>query len=244
MIIDSDQNRKKILQAFIEISGDLGWSKDSLIKAFEDCDLDKKYIPLIFPNELLDVAKFYVAQGNESLVSYVKSLDSFKDEKIRDKIRVCLYRRFEVEKTNQKALLSLVDYYKDIKNFSDFEVGFRPLLQALELCFIVADEMWNLTNDQATDFNYYSKRVILSKIILRSFLVFLKDDSDDLDKTKKFIDEQIEKVMQFEKFKFKTKELVADLKESSKSFITNDDGSLKKPDQIIKNLPFIRLLKK
>ena len=67
-------------------------------------------------------------------------------------------------------------------------------------------------------------------------LVFLKDGDANLSKTKKFIDKEIEKVMKFEKFKVKTKEM-------TKNLVLDEKGHIKSPKEIIKNLPFLRLIK-
>ena len=77
----------------------------------------------------------------------------------------------------------------------------------------------------------------LGKIILRTVLVFLKDQSKNLDQTKNFIDSQIEKVMKFEKRK-------AQIKKFTSEVFLNEKGELKSPKQIVKKLPFIRLIKK
>jgi hypothetical protein len=50
--------------------------------------------------------------------------------------------------------------------------------------------------------------------------------------------------MNFEKFKFKSKEVAQSILESVQDCINNEDGSLKNIDKLIKDLPFIRLLKK
>ena len=54
--------------------------------------------------------------------------------------------------------------------------------------------IWFGINDKSTDFNFYTKRLTLAKIILRTLFVFVKDESADLMATKKFIDLQIEKL--------------------------------------------------
>jgi hypothetical protein len=78
---------------------------------------------------------------------------------------------------------------------------------------------------------------------LRSFIIFLQDDSNDLEKTKNFIDKQIENVMKFEKHKAKFKNIVNSSKNGFKEVIFNKDGSIKNCKNFLKKLPFIRLIK-
>ncbi len=243
MLIDSVENKRKILKNFLEIVAVSGWNKSSLHEALKKSSIDHKFLPLIFPNNLLDLADFYVEENNEILQQKIAKITDFDHQKIRDKIRFCLYQRFVLEQKNKSAISALSHYYFDPKNLFNFEVGFRPKIQALKNCFKIADEIWRLINDQSTDFNFYTKRLTLAKIILQTIPVFLKDEDSELSKTKKFIDSKIEKVMQFEKLKFKTKEAGTNLVNFLQSSLLNSDSSFKKPSQIIKNLPFIRLFK-
>lgn len=243
MIIDSVTNKRKILKNFIDIAAKYGWNQNSLLRAMDKAQIDRKYLSLIFPNLILDVAEFYIELGNNDLEKKINSISGFDDNKIRDKIKICLYERFETEKSNQLVLLSLANYYRDPKNLLDFENGLKPAMQSLKFCFNVADKIWILTKDQSTDHNYYSKRIILAKILVGSFYVFLKDDDKNLATTKKFIDNEVDKVMRFEKFKFKTKDALTDFKESVEDIFVDKSGSLKNVQQIFDNLPFIRLLK-
>ena len=61
--------------------------------------------------------------------------------------------------------------------------------------------IWRLAGDTATDFNHYSKRAILIGVYGSTSLVFLDDESEDLDETRAFLDRRIEGVMRFEKAK-------------------------------------------
>src|SRR5690606_36576516 len=67
----------------------------------------------------------------------------------------------------------------------------------------VADKMWRLAGDTATDYNHYTKRVMLSAVYGSTMGVFLDDDSEDYAETKAFLDRRIENIMQFEKTKAK-----------------------------------------
>jgi rpsU-divergently transcribed protein len=50
----------------------------------------------------------------------------------------------------------------------------------------------------STDFNFYSKRITLAKVITRCFLFYVNDESDNSLKTQNFIDSQINKIITFE----------------------------------------------
>jgi ubiquinone biosynthesis protein COQ9 len=236
MILDSPQTKEKILAEFLPIAAFEGWNKDALLKAMKNCGIEENFSELIFENGVLDLAEFYIQSQNEVAAKLILAEENFHHKKIRDKIRFALYARFEVEKENKIALQRLINFYFDLKNFASFEIGSKPMFHSLKACYEIADSIWKSINDQSTDFNFYTKRLTLGKIILRSLLVFLKDDSKNLDQTKNFIDSQIEKVMKFEKRK-------AQIKKFSSAFFLNESGKIKSPKEIIKTLPFIRLMK-
>ncbi len=241
MLFDSPENKEKILEKFLEIAAIDGWNQESLVKAVENCQIKAEFCDLIFENGLLDLNNFYIDSYNAKSAKLAGNLEG---KKIREKITALLFARFEVEKNNQLALQRLINFYLNPKNFLSFETGPRPLFYALKDCYKISDFMWKSINDSSTDFNFYTKRLTLAKIILRSFFVFVKDDSLNLKKTKKIIDLEIAKIMKFEKFKSQAKAFVSKHKEGVCEFVFNENGSLKSPKDLIKNLPFIRLIKK
>jgi ubiquinone biosynthesis protein COQ9 len=236
VLLDSFETREKILQEFLKICPFDGWTRESLLKAVFKAGIEEKFSNLIFENGLLDLAEFYIEYQNQKVVEKISEIPNFHSEKIRLKIRQALYARFEVEKNNQITLQRLINFYINPKNFASFEIGARPMINGLKSCYSVADSIWKSINDQSTDFNFYTKRLTLSKIILRSLLVFIKDESHDFIKTKNFIDAQIEKVMKFEKRKLQVKKLL------EHGFL-NEEGQIKTPKEFIKDLPFFRLIK-
>ncbi len=226
-MIDSLENKSKILEKFIALASLDGWSKEALEKAFLESGIEPKFIAIIFENGCLDLAEFYIDAYNQKAAEKIAEIEGFSSKKIRDKIRLWLYLRFEIEVKNKIAIQRLINFY------FTFETAPRPKIAGLKACFKIADFMWDGIGDKSTDFNYYTKRLTLAKIIFRTLAVFLKND--DFDETKKFIDKEIEKVMRFESMKYK-------VKTHAKEFLFDGD-KLKNPKEIINNLPFFRLRK-
>jgi ubiquinone biosynthesis protein COQ9 len=63
--------------------------------------------------------------------------------------------------------------------------------------------MWRLAGDTATDYNHYTKRMILSGVYGSTLMAFLDDESPDFADTHAFLERRIDNVMQFEKAKAK-----------------------------------------
>ena len=78
------------------------------------------------------------------------------------------------------------------------------------LAWATADAIWRGLGDKSTDFNFYSKRGILSGVWTSTFARWLADDSDDEAATKAFLDARIDNVMQIEKVKARVRDLEFD----------------------------------
>lgn len=78
--------------------------------------------------------------------------------------------------------------------------------EAARLVWATADAIWRAMGDPSTDFNFYSKRAILSGVWSSTFARWLADDSVDEVATKAFLAARIDNVMQFEKFKARVRD--------------------------------------
>lgn len=242
MLFDSNETKERILAEFLKIAAFDGWTKEAVLMAVSNCGIEEKFVSLIFENFRLDLAEFYIESQNKKAAEKISAIENFHQKKIRDKIRLSLYERFAIEEENKIALQRLVNFYLNPKNFVDFKIGAKPMIHGMKAAYKISDSIWKNINDQSTDFNFYTKRLTLAKIILRSLSVFLKDDLENFPKTKSFIDSQIEKVMKFEKRKAEFKKTSLKVKTAFCEVFLDEKGSLKSPKELVKNLPFFRLL--
>ncbi len=85
-----------------------------------------------------------------------------------------------------------------------------------------ADNFWSIIKDQSTDFNYYSKRCILSVIYTKTLIFWVDDQSENNKLTEEYLKQQISNTLKIGKCK--------------KKIVTGIEN--------IAKLPFIRLLTK
>ena len=233
MLIDSITNKQKILHHFLESCLFEGWNEKALELAFVKSEIDVKFLPFIFENGCVDIADFFIRNIDEKMQEAAIGVD-FGAMKIRNKIKNLVKIRLKINQEYKPQLQKLVQFYLHPKN-----IGL-----AFKNSYKTADLMWKLAGDNATDFNFYSKRIILAKIYIRVLICFVRDESQNYQKTLDLLDRQIEKVMQFSAFKFKVK-----------NRFNQAGGLLKKAEQIkvdfcqnpknfVKKLPFFRLYKK
>jgi ubiquinone biosynthesis protein COQ9 len=119
--------------------------------------------------------------------------------KVRDRIRLALRTRLEQAGDDREAVRRALAIMAMPQHAA---LGARTLWRT-------ADAMWRAAGDTATDFNHYSKRVILAGVYSASLLYWLDDDSDDHAATWAFIDRRIDGIMKFEKSKAQFKEAAA-----------------------------------
>ena len=60
---------------------------------------------------------------------------------------------------------------------------------------------WRTIGDTSTDFNFYTKRGLLSGVYTSTMLYWFADTTEDFAETWKFLDNRIANVMQIEKVK-------------------------------------------
>ena len=121
----------------------------------------------------------------------------FKNYKINEKIKYFVIRRLMV-------FQNLVDKRKFFKKI------LKPnlIVSSNKTLFKIADEIWFLAGDKSTDYNYYTKRIILMNIYAITFSFFVFDNSKDLERTKKFLDKEISAVLKFGNLKNKLKKSI------------------------------------
>ena len=118
----------------------------------------------------------------------------FKTFRVNEKVKYFTMRRLMIFE-------SLVDKKVFLENF------FKPnlLLNSNKVLFKIADEIWFLSGDKSTDYNYYTKRIILMKVYALTFSFFIFDNSKNLERTRNFLDKEIDIVLKFGKFTNKIK---------------------------------------
>lgn len=98
---------------------------------------------------------------------------------------------------------------KDLKICKDKITKFKNI-------FNISSDLWYLAGDQSSDYNYYTKRIILSSIISKIYLKMLCARNYSREQLKKEIKEEIIKVGKFNKFKAECLSFINVLKKGSK----------------------------
>lgn len=244
MIIDNVENKIKITNDLINIAQFEGWSNETLKKSFDNSAIPIEYLSIIFENKIFSAIDFITKSRCEALSSNVKNFSEFENLRHNQKIKYLIISFLEFDTKNKISLKRLVNFYLSPQNILEKECGFKALSHGAAQLFMVADCMWLLSKDHSTDFNFYSKRLLLSKIILRSLMVYCDDNSADSIITKNFIESQIIAVSKFSSFKKDIKEKIFEFKNNFENNIFDNKNIVKNPKDILLSLPFLRQINK
>ena len=169
------KNYKKI--DFDNINQEFFFKKQEGLNFFDKQELLIKISELIFE----DLDKRFLSEVKSKINKFYKT---------NEKISFLLNKRFQIEKKykdlTQKIFIHL------IKNNNSGKV--------LTYIYSVADLMWKYANDRSVDFNYYTKRLILSSVYLKILiLIFYKEKlmQKDLEKEIKKSLEHVKLLSQF-----------------------------------------------
>ena len=160
--------------------------EDIFLKKINDLDFfDKQEI-------LIKISDLLFEDLNKKFLSEVKSKVN-KISKTNEKISFLLNKRFQIEKKN-KDLIKIFLIHLIKSNNSN---------KVLNYIYSVADIMWEQSNDRSVDFNYYTKRLILSSVYLKILILTFYKDNLTLKDLDKEILKSLEHVKLISQFKIK-----------------------------------------
>jgi len=174
----------KLANLFIQEVPKFGWSRETLLYCAKKQKLSTPNLALMFPSFEYDVLKYLIAQNN-SLVE--KNYNSFNNTRLktRDKIKTIMELKFDSNAYLKDALPEMLKFL------------LRPgnIFMSIKMLHQNSDFIWNLAGDKSNDFNYYSKRGLLSMVYLATLIYWLNDKSNKGIGTKNFISKSVDGIV-------------------------------------------------
>ena len=183
----AERTEQTVLDAAIARAPALGWNARLVREACEACGLSLGDEELLLPNGARDLAALLSRRHDARALDALGAIDA-KSLKIRERIARAVSERMEagaadLEATRRCAAFLALPVNADL---------------GLKLAWETADELWNWAGDTATDWNHYSKRAILSGMLIPALTMRWFDGRDAADA---FVARRIDNVMAFEKWK-------------------------------------------
>jgi ubiquinone biosynthesis protein COQ9 len=184
-----DELRPVLVEAMLPHVPFDGWSAASVTAAGRDLDLPEGRAALVFPGGPAGMVAAYVERADARMVAALEG--RIGNMKIRDRIAALVRTRFEQAEAEREAVRRAAAILAMPQNAA---------LSARTL-WSTADTMWRAAGDTATDYNHYTKRIILGGVYTATLLYWLQDESEGRADTWAFLDRRIAGIMRFEKTK-------------------------------------------
>ena len=183
----ADQMEQTVLDIAIRRAPGLGWNGQLVRAAGAEAGLSEGDIELLFPNGARDLAALLSRRHDDRAMEALSAFDP-ATLKIRERIARSVSARLEAAAEDVEAAKRCAGFLALPTNA---DLG-------LSLAWETADLLWRWSGDTATDWNHYSKRTILSGILIPALTMRLFDGREKADA---FVAARIENVMAFEKWK-------------------------------------------
>lgn len=183
----ADRMEQAVLDSALERAPALGWNAQLVRAACEANGLSRGDEELLLPNGARDLAVLLWRRHDDQAMAALAEVDP-QSLKIRERIARGVEARLEAAAADGEAEKRAAGFLALPTN-ADL---------ALSLTWATADLIWRWAGDSATDWNHYSKRAILSGILVPAATLRLFDGKEAADA---FVAARIENVMAFEKWK-------------------------------------------
>ena len=214
---------KLMLAALPNVAFD-GWSNSTFVAACRETDISERKARLFCPRGALDLAIAFHKWGDDQFeTAFTKK--KISELKVREKIRKAVELRIKLASDKEAVRRGVVLFALPLHAF-----------EGSRLIWDTSDLIWELIGDNSEDYNWYSKRAILSAVYASTVLYWLGDNSEGSEETWHFLDRRIEDVMKFEtaKVQLKTNKFTKELNGLAEKFLK----TIKRPSRNIDpNLP-------
>ncbi len=186
------KKRQVVLRFAKEFVSENGLTKNCLENISKKYGLNTDETDLLFPQGNIDLIKFALEQLNNDLEVYCRQIDL---------IRLPIHKRI------RKVLLSKISLMNKDKSF--YRSIFLNLLipkknfSLSSQLYNSVDQLWFIAGDSSTDFNFYTKRLILSGIYSRVMLFFFNNNNQE--ELENILDESLKRVSKIPEIKSKLK---------------------------------------
>lgn len=165
-----------------------GWNQQMLGKAAIAAGYKRTDAARVFSGGAIDAVDAYSRMADELMLKELAHyhLDNMK---IRTRITTAVRLRLELQTAHREAVRKAVALHS------------LPFYahRGLKALYETVDNIWYGIGDKSTDFNFYSKRLMLAAVYSSTLLVWLDDHSAGHEATWQFLDRRIEDVMKIEK---------------------------------------------
>ncbi|MFN3399645.1 MAG: COQ9 family protein [Ferrovibrio sp.] len=188
--------KRALLEAMLPHVPFDGWTAKSLNMAARDAGIDTGVVLRTFPGGAADLLDFWVSETDAAMLRVLEGRD-LAAMKVRERVKLAVMTRLELAAPHREA----------VRRALTLEALPQHAPRALRQVYRTVDAIWYAAGDTATDFNFYTKRLLLAGVYAATLMHWLDDKSESFAGTSAFLDRRLADVMQIEKAKGKLAKL-------------------------------------
>ncbi|WP_282606657.1 COQ9 family protein [Pelagibius sp. Alg239-R121] len=180
----TDKAQLDLLEAALPHIAFDGWSVKAIQTGARDLNMDSIDAQNLFPGGVAELVERF-----SSHIDHLMMVELEKQElgamKVRERIATAVRFRLELLEPHREAINRGLTYLAMPQNA---QLGLTCLYRTV-------DAMWFAAGDRATDYNFYSKRLLLAGVYSSTLLYWLNDRSEGHSETWAFLDRRIGEVL-------------------------------------------------
>ena len=165
-----------------------GWTRTALLRGATDGGFSSTDAMRAFPDGAKDMISWHSRYADRMMMQELQAID-LPSMRIRDRIATAVKVRLQQNEGDKEAIRRAMSFLAMPQN--------APL--STQSLYRTVDDMWFAAGDTATDWNFYTKRLLLAGVYSSTLLFWLNDQSEDHVETWAFLERRIENVMQVPK---------------------------------------------
>ena len=177
--------KKKILFSVLEILPYEIFDGNIISKACENINIQKEYSNLLFPNGRVEVLEFFRDYIDEVMLKRINK-ELVNINSITAKIYESIKIRLEILDIHRIIIPKIISFY--MVPWNHFKL-YPYTWKSMNLIWRVAG------GDKSTDFNYYTKRGLLTGVYWSTILYWLQDESLNYQSTHDFLQRELNLVV-------------------------------------------------
>jgi ubiquinone biosynthesis protein COQ9 len=176
--------KSRLLEAALPHVAFDGWSDELIAKAATQTKVSADAAEEAFPQGPLSLVRYFSEWADAKTLARLPAAKLSK-LKVREKITLGVRLRLEILQPYRPAVSSALAF-----------MALPPRnIYLPKMVWATADRLWRAAGDTATDYNHYTKRLLLSGVLTSTTLYWLNDKSENSENTWKFLDRRIEDVL-------------------------------------------------
>ena len=182
---NSDSQRRKILSCVLQQVPFDGWTEAAFANGIKQTGLTRAEATRLMPGGIRDAIEQFGLEADDAMEQAIKANRGFARLRTRDKVAFGVRTRLEYLTPQREAVRRLMFWYALPLNMP---MGLRRMMKTVDL-------IWKAAGDTATDYNFYTKRILLAGVMKATILYWLDDASANCEASWAFLDRRISEIL-------------------------------------------------